>query len=115
MLADGLSLVTDSPICHQAISAAGVRLQQCLPSLGSRVTESQAYTDIHTKDRPALAGGPSVDKRVFSFGGKRRGCECSLTLTVPVPPLSDGASHGHDTQRGESQAVLTCLCLSVHK
>lgn len=52
---------------------------QCLLSLGSKVTEPQAYTDIHTKDRPALAGGPSIDKCVFCFGGERgRGVNAHL-------------------------------------
>lgn len=53
---------TSSPLVAWLPTAA-------LPSLGSRVTESQAYTDIHTKDRPAVAGGPSVDKCVFFWGG----------------------------------------------
>lgn len=70
IIRDVLSPVTDKPVCHpvQASSLPVAGLQWRLLSLGSRVTESQAYTDIYTKDRPAVAGGPSIDKCVFLGG-----------------------------------------------
>lgn len=80
----------------QASSHRGAWLQQSLNPLGSRVTESQAYTDIYTKDKLALAGGPSIDKCVFCFGGKEAGgvsegktahlLACFL-LRVMMPPV----------------------------
>lgn len=50
------------PVHHSLV------LRGC-PPWGAGGTESQAYTDIHTKDRPALAGGPNIDKCVFCLAG----------------------------------------------
>ncbi len=109
--------------CSSIQSITSLAAYSGVPSLGSRVTESQAYTDIHTKDRPALAGGPGIDKCVFCFGG-RRGCEwrkdCSLTALVPLQ--SDDASRGRNTQGGGTQSKAVYgrhadlfMCVLMHE